>query len=173
MGVCACLNLLLLLCRKGVVVEVAESHFTVATTDAQPRGLMRRSSFITSLDSAGSSSEHATAAAGVGHHRMDLPAASISAEQLLGIASSNLRCIDGDKITLDLMSSNTGGGIELSRPVGPTEKIDFFMSHSWHDDAVAKMNRIRALCEIFRDKHQRQPSFWLDKVLRPLVDDQS
>ena len=104
---------------------------------------------------------------------MDLPAAGTSAEQLLGIASSNLRCIDGDKITLDLMSSNTGGGIELSRAVGPEEKIDFFMSHSWHDDAVAKMNRIRALCEIFQEKHQRQPTFWLDKVLMPFVDDQS
>ena len=96
--------------------------------------------------------------------QVDLPATGTSAEELLGIASSNLRCIDADSITLELMSGNTGGGVALSRPVGPTEKIDFFMSHSWHDDAVAKFNRIRALCKSFQQKHDRQPTFWLDKV---------
>ena len=151
-------------CRKGVIVEVGESHFTVATTDEQPSRSMRRSSFV-----------NFTAMSGESHHKVDLAATGTSAEQLLGMASSNLRCIDGDKITLELMSSNTGGSIGLSRPVGPAEKIDFFMSHSWHDDSVAKLNRIRALCESFQEKHHRQPTFWLDKVhhvvsLMPLLE---
>ena len=173
MSLCLCAgSLALLLCRKGVIVEVAESHFIVATTDEQLKGLrvssnIDRRSKRGSLDSTLTSDNSLPSKAsftGVRHHKVDLPSVGTSAEQLLSIASSNLRCIDGDQITLELMSSNTGGDIKLSRPVGPSEKIDFFMSHSWHDDAVAKVNCIRALCERFQQKYHRQPTFWLDKV---------
>ena len=98
-------------------------------------------------------------------HKVHLPSESIPADQLLETACSNLRCIDGDQLTFELMSSNTGGSLEDSRPVGRDETIDFFMSHSWHDDPHSKFQKLKQLCDTFCEKHGRQPTFWLDKVL--------
>merc|ERR1712224_702310 len=53
---------------------------------------------------------------------------------------------------------------QLSRPVNPNETIDFFMSHSWHDDACTKWKLLKAFAASFRRKHGRFPTFWLDKV---------
>ena len=44
------------------------------------------------------------------------------------------------------------------------EKIDFFMSHSWHDDATAKWKALTLFVQHFMFKHRREPTFWLDKV---------
>ena len=102
-------------------------------------------------------------------HTVALPAAGVSAKQLLEMASSNLRCIDGDNLTLDLLRSNKGGSIDLSRPVASGERIDFFMSHSWHDDPMKKISQLTELCGRFYMKHNRVPTFWLDKVMNRLT----
>mmetsp|Transcript_3204 Transcript_3204/g.7531 ORF Transcript_3204/g.7531 Transcript_3204/m.7531 type:complete len:196 (+) Transcript_3204:2-589(+) len=52
----------------------------------------------------------------------------------------------------------------LSRPVLKGEKIDFFMSHSWHDDWVEKFKKLELLAGAFHAKHGRYPTFWLDKA---------
>ena len=90
------------------------------------------------------------------------------------------RCIDSANITHELMSTNRShpatmvlpdGSIgpctdlfQLSRPVKPGECIDFFMSHSWHDDAEAKLEALETVVSEFFRVHKRYPTFWLDKV---------
>lgn len=53
---------------------------------------------------------------------------------------------------------------EISTLVSRDGKIDFFVSHSWEDDAVYKCKVLRQFAEEFRQKHHRYPTFWLDKV---------
>merc|ERR1719440_996309 len=53
---------------------------------------------------------------------------------------------------------------ELSRPVGQDEQIDYFMSHSWHDNADAKWAALQRAAEEFRASNGSYPTFWLDKV---------
>jgi hypothetical protein len=57
-----------------------------------------------------------------------------------------------------------GGLFALSRPVKPGETIDFFMSHSWHDDPTTKFDTLKRVVSKFQAKYGRPPTFWLDKV---------
>ena len=45
-------------------------------------------------------------------------------------------------------------------------KIDFFISHSWNDDAKWKRTALDKFCEHFKEKNGRYPTFWFDKVRR-------
>ena len=61
---------------------------------------------------------------------------SVTSEELLSKARLNLRCIDWENMTLELILS-AKGALEgqdlftLSRRVEDNETIDFFLSHSW------------------------------------------
>ena len=44
------------------------------------------------------------------------------------------------------------------------EQIDFFLSHSWHDDANIKYDALEAFVRKFVARKGREPTFWLDKV---------
>ena len=66
---------------------------------------------------------------------------AVPAAELLASAESSLRCIDWANLTRQLMSTSAGTNSDfdsLSRPVAKGERIDFFLSHSWHDDPGAK-----------------------------------
>ena len=98
------------------------------------------------------------------HHSQD-------AATLLSAARANLRCLDGEHLTFDLMrdskspSSSPGIVAATARPLGPGETIDYFLSHSWHDDAPRKCAQLDRLQERYRAAHGgRHPTFWLDKV---------
>jgi hypothetical protein len=75
---------------------------------------------------------------------------SISAEQLHKQAEKTLRGIPGDSITLMLLQTSEGGPetSALGQKCKPGE-IDFFISHSWHDDPAAKFAAVKQvpLCE--------------------------
>ena len=81
------------------------------------------------------------------------------------MALRGLHGVDGDKITLELMQSPSGGPetYALGHKAKPGE-IDFFLSHSWHDDPVQKFAAIQNVIADFKKQHGRTPSFWLDKV---------
>ena len=152
--------------RKGVIAQVKESEFVVDVSGEATTNSLRMSELGRASKTAviGLSTEDTSTVS----HTLHLPPVAASAEKLLDMASSNLRCIDGDKITFDLMASNLSGSTDpTSRPVAVGETIDYFMSHSWHDDPVDKFNKLRALCERFQQRHNRQPTFWLDKVIDP------
>lgn len=42
--------------------------------------------------------------------------------------------------------------------------IDYFVSHSWSDCPRQKFSQLCAVALLFRKKHGREPTFWLDKV---------
>ena len=52
----------------------------------------------------------------------------------------------------------------LCRPLHPGERIDYFMSHSWHDPNLLKFEKLCEAVEKFFKKQGRHPTFWLDKV---------
>lgn len=95
---------------------------------------------------------------------------SMPAQELLAIARRTLRCIDWETMTFELMSGAISGNTPisnmyyLSRPVQSGETIDYFMSHSWHDDAKLKWHKLTELANRFQKDHGRFPTFWLDKV---------
>ena len=45
-----------------------------------------------------------------------------------------------------------------------TGEIDWFISHSWHDDAKGKWKVLQEEAEAFRQLKGRWPVLWLDKV---------
>ena len=51
----------------------------------------------------------------------------------------------------------------LSEKLESGAKIDFFISHSWKDDAVKKLEAIKRVGEEFLKEHDRYPTFWFDK----------
>eukprot|EP00937_MAST-01D_sp_MAST-1D-sp2_P002608 g2608.t1 len=52
---------------------------------------------------------------------------------------------------------------KLAEPCEPHE-IDFFISHSWHDDPHEKYRKLMAFAAEYRRKNGRDPTCWLDKV---------
>jgi hypothetical protein len=91
-------------------------------------------------------------------------------EELLQTAQTNLRCIAWPDFTEELITSSKSSSrnsvnlFDLSRPLHHNEKIDYFMSHSWHDCAKKKFNALTSLAEAFKKGVKRYPTFWLDKV---------
>jgi hypothetical protein len=92
-------------------------------------------------------------------------------DELLAMARKNLRCVDFETIIAKNLLLN--GSVRdcaaesfysMGRNVAPGEKIDFFISHSWHDSAEVKVEKLKILGERFRKKNGRYPTFWLDKV---------
>ena len=103
-------------------------------------------------------------------HRMPITSRGLSADELMTRAVSELRCIEWANLTRELLASSSGGGeaaalFTLSRPVRPGEQVDYFMSHSWHDDPVIKYEKLEIVVACFRAKKGRDPTFWLDKVI--------
>lgn len=135
--------------RKGVVVSVRNTRFTVefpTSTEGKPN--------IVSFPAAGRSSP---------------------TEELIEHARGQLRCMSWEHFSLELLSSGPicGSGcaelaenrmLQSSRPLLPDERIDFFLSHCWYDDAAAKYEALRNLVDRFKLRHGRNPTFWFDKT---------
>eukprot|EP00746_Dinoflagellata_sp_MGD_P050027 gnl/MRDRNA2_/MRDRNA2_224780_c0_seq1.p1 gnl/MRDRNA2_/MRDRNA2_224780_c0~~gnl/MRDRNA2_/MRDRNA2_224780_c0_seq1.p1 ORF type:complete len:522 (-),score=52.62 gnl/MRDRNA2_/MRDRNA2_224780_c0_seq1:40-1575(-) len=102
--------------------------------------------------------------------RLPMAKRMISGDELLPMAKKNLRCIEWRNITKELMAGavcgadSLAGLYDLSRPVLDGEVIDFFMSHSWHDNADLKRRHLVRIAEDFHACHGRFPTYWLDKV---------
>lgn len=90
-------------------------------------------------------------------------------------AHSMLRCIDWGQFSLELMTGAIAGSgssklqdnkyYGLSRVMnGNGEVIDFFLSHSWHDDGAIKYAALQRFAADFVARYGREPTFWLDKT---------
>eukprot|EP00947_MAST-08B_sp_MAST-8B-sp1_P001870 g1870.t1 len=42
--------------------------------------------------------------------------------------------------------------------------IDYFISHSWHDNAKLKLDQLQRHSDTFFSRRKRRPRYWLDKV---------
>ena len=88
------------------------------------------------------------------------------ATELLSTAKENLRLVEWESLTEADMASSSGEGIDaaaLTRPPRRGEKIDFFLSHSWHDDPRDKWAKMAEVAHSFKGAHGRYPTFWIDK----------
>jgi hypothetical protein len=45
-----------------------------------------------------------------------------------------------------------------------SNKIDYFISHSWNDDAEIKCQVLKAFSLRFKASNNREPTYWFDKV---------
>jgi hypothetical protein len=115
----------------------------------------------------------------------DIPRHTKSSD-LLDNGRKKLRLIEWKNLKLELLkksirdSSNKGSTYEekklideyytelfkVSREVrvNAGERIDFFISHSWSDDADAKYKALKSVAQEFNQIHGRDPTFWFDKV---------
>ena len=59
----------------------------------------------------------------------------------------------------------------LSKPLPPTERIDFFVSHCWSDgNGECKADALEAISLEFQARHGRRPRLWLDMFCMPQTD---
>ena len=90
----------------------------------------------------------------------------VGAQAILNTARDNLHLMDGEYMTRELMASSSHDesvAVKARRP-RPKERIDFFLSHSWHDSAHGKSDALEAHRAAFESRHNRLPTYWLDKV---------
>jgi len=103
---------------------------------------------------------------------LPLAGRNLSQDELVRLGRSSLRCIEWEKLSRRLFTGKNKNGrqdavvnaYQLSRPVRPGERIDYFLSHSWHDDGDDKYDHLEDISAQFRQKHGRFPTFWLDVV---------
>jgi len=101
----------------------------------------------------------------------------MGADRMLEMGQRNIRVVEWQNIDIKLFTSSPrdlspaekqrrqAETYALGRPAKSTsEMIDFFVSHSWHDDGEAKFNALTRVAQNFRRKHHRYPTFWLDAV---------
>lgn len=91
---------------------------------------------------------------------------------LMDEGASALRRIHWKDFTLDLLQHNSGGDVarnanpflHVSEPLADGESIDFFISHSWQDDYLAKYAALEEVAADFKRRNGRDPTFWFDRV---------
>jgi hypothetical protein len=104
-----------------------------------------------------------------------LKSQNATSEELLEMAVKGLRCIDWDDEVMERLvlsgpvcgekaDSDLNGLFELSRPVREGESIDYFLSHSWHDDKTIKLTKLQDFADDFKKRKKRNMTIWLDKV---------
>jgi hypothetical protein len=93
---------------------------------------------------------------------------SSSAATLLQKARQAMQYIDGRDLTYELMRQSQypdGAPRPSTRALGESERIDYFMSHSWHDNAKLKWAKLAEVQAEFIVSHGgKHPTFWLDKA---------
>eukprot|EP00928_Gymnodinium_smaydae_P040710 TRINITY_DN27587_c0_g1_i1.p1 TRINITY_DN27587_c0_g1~~TRINITY_DN27587_c0_g1_i1.p1 ORF type:complete len:669 (-),score=31.54 TRINITY_DN27587_c0_g1_i1:210-2216(-) len=106
-------------------------------------------------------------------YSLDLLRRNVTSEDILILAKTNLRCLDWRHFTIDVLKGDLVDrrGITSStfnsfaRPLhDDEERIDFFISHSWYDDAESKYEQLQQIVTEFIQQHGREPTFWLDHV---------
>jgi hypothetical protein len=84
--------------------------------------------------------------------------------EILSQALGALRCVSRADVTWDEFKENTPNAkcFDKSRPIS-FKSIDFFISHSWSDDPVAKWDAVQRMRADFKKAHKREPLVWFDK----------
>lgn len=150
---------------KGIVRELTGSAFVVEL----PNQVIVRQTISTAEATSNLSIRESVSAT---RSLVPLAATGMSSQNLVLSMRSTLRCIEWKNISVELLYSQFSGApggditrlLDLSRLVGTEEHIDYFISHSWHDDAQKKFEVLSKAALNFSSKHKRDPTFWLDKV---------
>jgi hypothetical protein len=88
-----------------------------------------------------------------------------TAEAILRQATKAVRCVSWRHVTRDLLRSNSSSkaAFSFSRPLAKGERIDAFVSHSWHDEPDDKFRQLQVWAANFEAKHGREPTLWFDR----------
>lgn len=80
------------------------------------------------------------------------------------IACRRFRCVAFPQLTFDAMLGGLpdAAHVMLSKPCA-LGSCDAFISHSQGDDDKAKWKALQAWARLFKQRHSREPSLWLDK----------
>jgi len=92
-------------------------------------------------------------------------------DELMAHSSTQLRRLPIQNITLDMLK-NTHDELHMSQTTDPEllsepcefDEIDFFISHSWDDDAKDKFDALQKVKMEFEKEHKRTPTVWFDKL---------
>ena len=93
--------------------------------------------------------------------------ATVSPRELTQLAMASLFCIEYEQVTFELLADDNPNPTEATHQLATRCKpgeIDWFVSHSWHDNVVEKWKTLQAEAEVFRKAKGRYPVLWLDKV---------
>jgi len=152
--------------KKGIVVKISGQTMHVAVRRDCVEAEQEKRTSIISTGSLFSAEREIL--------QLPLPSGGLACSDLLQQARTSLRCIDWENITWELISGAPICGpasmtaqaslFKLSRPVRVDETIDFFISHSWYDDAKRKFAALQQIACHFKRMHLRYPTFWFDKV---------
>eukprot|EP00929_Paragymnodinium_shiwhaense_P080721 TRINITY_DN4210_c1_g4_i1.p1 TRINITY_DN4210_c1_g4~~TRINITY_DN4210_c1_g4_i1.p1 ORF type:complete len:988 (-),score=43.83 TRINITY_DN4210_c1_g4_i1:395-3358(-) len=156
--------------ERGVIAAINPDTLIVKTPKA--RSSVGHSNSFSQFRRAARLSTSSILSAGTVEHEIPLAGREMTVEDMLLLAQKELRCVDWKNISLELMTGAICGHdapdiahvYNLSRPVRKGEVIDYFMSHSWHDEVESKWARLNEVVAEFERQHQRTPTFWLDKV---------
>ena len=82
----------------------------------------------------------------------------------LQLARRNFRGVHFSDLVQESFVSSADSGLNEKATRYRLGEIDAFLSHSWHDDPVAKWQTLLRWAREFEAKHRRTPSLWLDKA---------
>ena len=109
--------------------------------------------------------EHADEEDGQDGLAHDLIAATAAVMRRLPVTNLTLAVLDStpqnEYMTRGTMDPEAALALSESCGLGG---CDFFVSHSWSDDARQKYAQLMAVTLLFYRRHKRHPTFWLDKV---------
>lgn len=82
----------------------------------------------------------------------------------LQLARRNFRGVHFSDLVQESFDSSADSGLHEKSTRYRLGEIDAFLSHSWHDDPVAKWQALLRWAHEFEAKYRRTPSLWLDKA---------
>merc|ERR1719193_800542 len=100
------------------------------------------------------------AAAGIASLVGDVPVKLVLAQ-----ASNRFRCVRLSDLTQEEIADNSPNPalVSRTRSVQVVGRIAAFISHSWHDDAIAKWNALQTWTAVYRETYGKEPDVWFDK----------
>jgi len=130
---------------KGVVKASYDNYFVVEVIDETPLPLDGSVQKTTRIPSCG----------------------VLDATELVALSKSLLFCVRYEDLTLELFAADNPSPTVESHKLAKkcrSGEIDWFVSHSWRDDAKLKWAALVEEADSFKAQNGRWPVIWLDKV---------
>ena len=148
---------------EGKVKDVENDRFRVEIIDKAEDPSIIRPMLIWIEQSGGDAGAVQT------QHKVNDVEVGTQSDPMLDLAVRNFRCIDWNKITLELFTISVRDKsaeklYDLSRPLHPNESVTYFISHAWDDSGEVKFAALKEVAESYKILNKRYPTFWFDKV---------
>jgi hypothetical protein len=89
-----------------------------------------------------------------------------SAHEIFEEGLRQLQCVQASKITYDRLSAGSGkSNIDELAEDGVPGEVDYFVSHSWHDDKKTKFKKWEEHFGKRRQRKGRDAKVWLDEII--------